>query len=399
MTLSRALILSAMVGVAIALLPGAPSAQDSATEVPGSTNIWLAGETQPPSSSEQGLPPPSVRVPDGATVFTARVTGTIGCCGENPGSIPPDGDIGSTSITPTSGSIGPYAGDRNIPFVGVFVRGDPGGARPPELAADDDGDFRALSPALKQPFFIGNGRRSGGAEQTFRIPDGATRLYLGIADAFAFVGEPGSYQDNAGSFTARIQFDGSASPPTLGQTANAKAVKGEVLVGIPSRGARAAQKGVEFVPLEQARSIPMGSFLDTTKGTVALTTARNRAGKTQSGQFSAGLFQVLQSRKRSAKGLTELRMKGSAAGFKACNSAGARAALSRRTVRRLRARARGRYRTRGRHSAATVRGTTWTVADRCDGTLTSVTRGEVAVRDFRLKKTIVLTAGKSYLAR
>ena len=36
--------------------------------------------------------------------------------------------------------------------------------------------------------------------------------------------------------------------------------------------------------------------------------------------------------------------------------------------------------------------------DRCDGTLTTVKRGKVAVRDFRLKKTIVVTAGKSYLA-
>ena len=59
----------------------------------------------------------------------------------------------------------------------------------------------------------------------------------------------------------------------------------------------------------------------------------------------------------------------------------------------------GRCRTRGRRSAATVRGTVWTVTDRCDGTLTKVTRGKVAVRDFRRKKTIVLRAGKSYLAR
>lgn len=38
-------------------------------------------------------------------------------------------------------------------------------------------------------------------------------------------------------------------------------------------------------------------------------------------------------------------------------------------------------------------------ADRCDGTLTKVTRGRVAVRDFRRKKTVLLRAGKSYLAR
>jgi hypothetical protein len=39
------------------------------------------------------------------------------------------------------------------------------------------------------------------------------------------------------------------------------------------------------------------------------------------------------------------------------------------------------------------------MADRCDGTLTSVKRGKVAVRDFRRKRTIVVGAGKSYLAR
>ena len=60
---------------------------------------------------------------------------------------------------------------------------------------------------------------------------------------------------------------------------------------------------------------------------------------------------------------------------------------------------RGRFRTRGRHSAATVRGTKWTTTDRCDGTLTTVARGKVAVRDFRRKKTIVVRAGKSYLAK
>jgi hypothetical protein len=41
----------------------------------------------------------------------------------------------------------------------------------------------------------------------------------------------------------------------------------------------------------------------------------------------------------------------------------------------------------------------WLTADRCDGTVTRVTRGRVAVRDFRRKRTILLRAGKSYLAK
>ena len=39
------------------------------------------------------------------------------------------------------------------------------------------------------------------------------------------------------------------------------------------------------------------------------------------------------------------------------------------------------------------------MTDSCAGTLTTVKRGKVAVRDFRKRKTVVLTRGKSYLAR
>jgi hypothetical protein len=192
--------------------------------------------------------------------------------------------------------------------------------------------------------------------------------------------------------------------PTLGETANVEPVEGEVLVALPTTvgaNARAAQKGLDFVPLTGPRQIPVGSFLDTREGKVSLTLARDAEGATQSGAFAAGLFQILQSRKEAKRGLTTLQLKGSRASFKRCRAeeGSARASLTRRQIRRLRARARGRYRTRSRYSAATVRGTTWTVIDRCDGTLTKVRRGKVAVRDFRRKKTIVLTRGKRYLAR
>ena len=65
----------------------------------------------------------------------------------------------------------------------------------------------------------------------------------------------------------------------------------------------------------------------------------------------------------------------------------------------MRGNASGRYRTSGRYSAATVRGTIWDTIDRCDGTLTKVTRGTVVVRDFRKRRNITVRAGKSYLAR
>jgi Tol biopolymer transport system component len=199
---------------------------------------------------------------------------------------------------------------------------------------------------------------------------------------------------------------GPLPPPVVGKLANAKPVSGEVLVAVPrGTGARAAAtgdglKGLDFVPLEEARQVPVGSFFDTTGGTVRLATARGSAGRTQQGTFAAGVFQVLQSRRRKARGLTELRLKGGS--FRSCAArrgrSAARVARS-RLVRRLRSKATGRFRSRGRHSAATVRGTVWTVTDRCDGTLTRVKRGKVAVRDFRRRKTVLVRAGKRYLAR
>jgi hypothetical protein len=190
--------------------------------------------------------------------------------------------------------------------------------------------------------------------------------------------------------------------PGFATSVNVQSLSGQVLVGLRGAStaagdARTSQKGVTFVPLSEARQIPVGSFLDTRRGTVRLQSARDSRGTRQNGDFSQGLFQVLQSRR--SRGLTDVVLKG--ASFARCRRAGRgkRASAAQSIRRRLRANARGRFRTRGRHSAATVRGTIWSVQDRCDGTLTKVTRGRVAVRDFRRKRTVLLRAGKSYLAR
>ncbi|HEX2233666.1 MAG TPA: LpqB family beta-propeller domain-containing protein [Thermoleophilaceae bacterium] len=188
-------------------------------------------------------------------------------------------------------------------------------------------------------------------------------------------------------------------PPVVGETANVDP-SGRVLFGVRRRGraAGAAQKGVRFVALREARQIPVGSFVNTRRGRIRLQSAGKSASSRQTGTFSGGLFQVLQSRRGSTKGLTSLRLKGSS--FRRCGKGSSRHARAASHIRRrLRSRARGRFRTRGRHSAATVRGTTWVTVDRCDGTLTAVRQGRVVVRDFRRRRSILVRAGKSYLAR
>jgi hypothetical protein len=181
--------------------------------------------------------------------------------------------------------------------------------------------------------------------------------------------------------------------PKLGRTVFAEVVRGKVFVRRPGQR--------RFVELSEDSLIRVGSLFDTRRGTIRLTSALPN-GTTQSGDFSAGIFQLRQSKKRSAKGLTDLRLAGGS--FRGCGAS--RSAASRpaaqaaaKKIRRLRGNAEGRYRTRGRNSSATVRGTIWDTIDRCDGTLTKVTRGRVAVRDFGLKRTVIVRAGRSYLAR
>ena len=58
----------------------------------------------------------------------------------------------------------------------------------------------------------------------------------------------------------------------------------------------------------------------------------------------------------------------------------------------------GNFRTTGRNSAATVRGTKWLTQERCDGTLTRVVRGVVKVKNLRTGKVVTITGGHSYLS-
>ena len=59
----------------------------------------------------------------------------------------------------------------------------------------------------------------------------------------------------------------------------------------------------------------------------------------------------------------------------------------------------GRFRSHGKNSVATVRGTLWLTKETCRGTMTRVKQGKVAVRDLHRKRTVLVRAGHSYLAK
>jgi hypothetical protein len=209
--------------------------------------------------------------------------------------------------------------------------------------------------------------------------------------------------------------EGLLPPPVLGKTVNAELVSGTVFVKLPG-GAQESlaspmsmggafeslSKGLGFIPLIQARQIPVGSILETTHGVVKLTAATATAGKFGFGDFGAGIFKLLQNRKQ--RGLTELRIMDSHSPKQVCATVGKRASvaskhLSSTVLGRLTSSDHGKFTARGQYSAATVRGTVYSVTNECAGTLTQVSRGVVGVRDFARRKTIILRAGQHYLAK
>jgi hypothetical protein len=166
-----------------------------------------------------------------------------------------------------------------------------------------------------------------------------------------------------------------------------------VVAGVVSGRVRIKGKDGKFRTLGANESIPLGSTVDATKGKVRLTSAAG-GGKTQSGVFYQGAFKVTQT--RGSKPVTQLALSGKLSCGKGKASSSAR---KKKRVRRLWGDGKGRFRTKGRYGAATVRGTKWLTEDRCNGTLLRVKRGVVAMLDFARKKTVLIRRGKSYLAR
>jgi hypothetical protein len=185
----------------------------------------------------------------------------------------------------------------------------------------------------------------------------------------------------------------------------------------------------KFIPITEVREIPNGAIINALRGTITLFTATGPTGprsvaqtarakhktkgkkkstkgpsqQTQKGTFGGAVFRVTQDRSGLATlALVSNAFKG-APSFASCTTKNAGratiAALSKKTLQLLHGSDNhGKFRTKGRYAAATTRGTVWSVADRCDGTLTKVTQSSVLINDFVRHITITVRAGHSYLA-
>jgi CSLREA domain-containing protein len=173
-------------------------------------------------------------------------------------------------------------------------------------------------------------------------------------------------------------------PPQPGKNVNALPKTGTVKVKLPGSSG--------FVLLDEDEQIPLGTIVDVRRGRVTIVAA---AGDGQTADFYGGIFKLGQT--KGAKPITVVKLVEKLSCAKKKQQASA--AKKKKRKRRLWGDGTGRFRTKGKHSAATVVGTKWLVEDRCTSTLTRVARGRVKVRDFVKKKTVFVKAGKKYVAR
>ncbi len=210
------------------------------------------------------------------------------------------------------------------------------------------------------------------------VPAGTRRISVRI-DA---IRNEGSYNDGYIDNVSLVL----GGPPVFHKSVGVRLVSGRV--GIRRPGSK------QDVDLTGSDTIPLGSTIDAQHGALMLSSVPRAGAAPQTAKFYEGVFRVTQT-----GGTTQLALTQPLASCRARGRAAGAAAKKKPSKRHLWGDGKGAFRTSGKYSSATVRGTKWLVQDSCAGTLTRVVRGTVKVRDNVRRKTITVAAGKSYLAK
>jgi hypothetical protein len=228
---SRGFALSVLTGLLVASSLSLPTqAMAAAAPAPitftvaGDANIFGAGHAAPPSpgGGGGGTLPTLINLPagsDGTAVTFSSVTGTTSAGANAP--VGPDGGydpglpVDISAYGGISGVKGPggFGGSQ----MGVFTTGsEPADPAPATIDYNTAStSLLGYTPLLDQQFFIGDGLTGtgDGQVQSFYVPQGATRLWLGTFDAGNYQGLPGSFDGNTGQLGGSVQFN-SGSVPT-----------------------------------------------------------------------------------------------------------------------------------------------------------------------------------------
>jgi Ca2+-binding RTX toxin-like protein len=154
-------------------------------------------------------------------------------------------------------------------------------------------------------------------------------------------------------------------------------------------------ESTRFVPLSGTVGVPLGSTINAGRGTVRVVTTTRRNGPVQGAWFSRGAFSVSQARGR--RPATVIRL--ASGDLAECRTApNRRKHVRNRLVTRTDKKHPGPIRVVGEYSIGAATSTAWVTEDRCDGTVTRVTRGIVRVTDLTRHREVSVHAGDSYLA-
>jgi hypothetical protein len=183
--------------------------------------------------------------------------------------------------------------------------------------------------------------------------------------------------------TTQIRVSALDPVPQFHKTVVVRRISGKVRVRL--KGSKT------FTDLGAIDDIPLGATVDVKHGRVELASVPSRTAAVEKIQLYSGMFRVGQ-----PAAITEFTLNEPLA---SCKKRKARAAATKPKSRKLWGDGKGKFRTRGQYSAATIRGTRFLVQDSCSGTLTRVTEGSVLVRDNVKQKNVVVRKGKRYTAR
>ena len=191
------------------------AAQNGSTNISGLINIFKAGGNA--GAGDGNLPSAiTLNAGTGRVLTFSQITGLWGCQASQTFSA--DGFdaggnicVGQANINSSGNIAGIQTSGRSMTLVGLFLGPSLPAAAPARLTytAGDMTLAAYTGIGLGQVFFIGDGRTTnvlgngaqGGTVQQFLVPDGATRLFLGVADGCGFLVDPACYNDNSGSLS------------------------------------------------------------------------------------------------------------------------------------------------------------------------------------------------------
>jgi hypothetical protein len=178
--------------------------------VTGGANVFAAGRRVPPNVSGGGGVLPS-RV-DVAGADNVTFDGGYGADLKRGPPFAVTDAQGAEGVAADVASMGGIAGivheERTFFVAGVFLGpGGPPATAPSRLRFPRETELGetevVLSPAVGQTFYVGDGTTTGYEDVRAVVPEGATRLYLGMVEARN--GRPGGYGDNTGSVDLEVE--------------------------------------------------------------------------------------------------------------------------------------------------------------------------------------------------